>query len=288
MQSRDVARLVPLAVSRDLGQEPEPCWKPLNRRHTHPRHKHLARCRCPCELAHRPCKRLSARVVYVVVATCAGRLLPSVLEWRQAGAPAAQIVDHPKAALPHIVWLVAPTDDRVHMLTSIRTTKIEPAEGAKILPHAGAWATLADKVREFDPDVVVLVARKMPRLMEALHLDLGSNAICVSDKAIPFVQKDLRNARVAIVDDVWNVGTTMLHARDKVLAAGPSTIRLFALSAKDMNEARRQGVNLILGGSLPEDQYKTLVGSVPRVLKLMAKPYDVDFPIIQTLLSAPI
>ena len=163
----------------------------------------------------------------------------------------------------------------------------EPVQSAKALSHGAAWSTFADRIRQFDADVVILVARKMPRLVEALRLDLGDNAICVSDQAIPFVQRELKNARVAIIDDVWNVGTTMLRTRQRVEAAGPRSIRLFALGAKNAVQARKQGVNLTIVNSLADEQYQSFVESVPRALKLVSKPYDVDFPIVPCLLRAP-
>jgi hypothetical protein len=158
---------------------------------------------------------------------------------------------------------------------------------ARVLAQPEAWSTLAEKIRAFDADVIVLVARKMPRVVDALQLNLGDSAVSVSDQAIPFVGRELKHARVAIVDDVWNVGTTMMRARDRVLDAGPSTVRLFALGARDATEAQKQGVNLILSSSLTEGQYRSLVESVPRALKLVPKPFDVDFPIIPCLLRAP-
>ncbi|MHC2284099.1 hypoxanthine-guanine phosphoribosyltransferase [Bradyrhizobium diazoefficiens] len=80
---------------------------------------------------------------------------------------------------------------------------------------------LVNGVRDYSPDLVVLVARKMPRLVEALNLSLG-DAVCVSDHAIPFVHPNIKGARVAIVDDIWNVGTTMLRARDRVMLGTPT------------------------------------------------------------------
>ena len=150
-----------------------------------------------------------------------------------------------------------------------------------------AWVELSNAVQQFDPDVVVLVARKMPRLVDALGLDFGPRAVAISDQAIPFVLRELKDARVAIVDDVWNVGTTMLHARDRTLNARPRTIKLFALAAKDAESAQEAGVNLVMLTSLSADQRRSFIESVPRALRLTSKPFDVDFPIIRCLIRAP-
>lgn len=149
------------------------------------------------------------------------------------------------------------------------------------------WAALAEAIRKFDADIVVLVARKMPRLVETLRLDLGAQATCISDQAIPFMHQDLRGARVAIVDDIWNVGTTMRHAAKRVNAANPRSVRLFALAAKDADAAHKAGVHLMLASSLTSDRYRALVDAVPKALRLSAKPYDMDFPVVPCTLRPP-
>ena len=153
--------------------------------------------------------------------------------------------------------------------------------------HTQAWAELSNSVQQFDPDVVILVARKMPRLVDALGLNFGPRAVEISDQAIPFVLRELKDARVAIIDDVWNVGTTMLRARDRALNAGPRIIKLFALAAKNATTAQEAGVNLVMPASLTAEQRRSFIESVPRYLRLGSNPFDVDFPIIQCLIRAP-
>lgn len=164
---------------------------------------------------------------------------------------------------------------------------IEAVDAALKPLHSEAWQVLVNGVRDYSPDLVVLVARKMPRLVEALNLSLG-DAVCVSDHAIPFVHPNIKGARVAIVDDIWNVGTTMLRARDRVMLAAPREVRLFALAAKNADTAREFGVNLALPRSLPADRHRVLVDAVPRALRCVAKPYDVDFPIVPCTIRAPL
>jgi len=164
---------------------------------------------------------------------------------------------------------------------------IETVDAALKPLHSEAWQALVDGVRDYSPDLVVLVARKMPRLVEALNLSLGDYAVCVSDHAIPFVHQNIKGARVAIVDDIWNVGTTMLRARDRVLLAAPREVQLFALAAKNAETALESGVNLALPRSLPAERHRILVDAVPRALRCVAKPYDVDFPIVPCTIRAP-
>src|SRR5947209_13726773 len=93
-----------------------------------------------------------------------------------------------------------------HMAVALPTTP--PAPPPRRFPHA-AWRSLISRVRGFDPDVAVLIARKMPRLAECFGFSLGPRAIVVSDLAIPFVHGLLAGARVAVLDDVVNVGSTI-------------------------------------------------------------------------------
>ena len=154
-------------------------------------------------------------------------------------------------------------------------------------PVVARWAQLCDDVRAFDADVVVLVARKMPRLFDALELDLGERAICVSDQALPFMQRELNGAKVAVVDDVWNVGTTMKNARRLVSTLGARMVRLFALGAKDAVEAGAEGVHLVSSSSLQDSDYRQLVESAPMFLRAVSKPYDGDFPTLACNIRVP-
>lgn len=149
------------------------------------------------------------------------------------------------------------------------------------------WADLCSQIRDFNPDYVVLVARKMPRLFDALQLDLGRSAICISDLAVPFVRSELANTRVAIVDDLWNVGSTMLYAKARVECAKPRAVKLFALGAKDAASALAQDVCLGEVTSLGEARYEHFVTMVPNILRSVPKPYDADFPISRYSLRTP-
>jgi hypothetical protein len=171
------------------------------------------------------------------------------------------------------------------MLVDVPFSRLTPKKARPQLPHAGHWEELSTAVRAFDPDVVVLVARKMPRLLEALSLDFGPGVLCISDQAIPFSATDLRDARVAIVDDVWNYGSTMLRARDRVQLAQPRATRMFAIGAREVARADAEGVELVVARRLQEQQYRALVDSVPHLLRQLPKPYDADFPLVRCLLQ---
>lgn len=151
---------------------------------------------------------------------------------------------------------------------------------------AWPWQELAKRVRAFQPDVVVLVARKMPRLVELFGLDFGPVDLIVSDLAVPFSHRQLRDARVAVLDDVVNVGSTLLHAADSVRACGAREVELFCLARKS-NSPQRARVNCILEEPLTTGEYERLVGSVPQEICQLAKPYDLVFPTIPCVFALP-
>lgn len=172
--------------------------------------------------------------------------------------------------------------ERLSLMDTILDREIQAAIGPKAL-----WDDLCAQIRDFNPDYVVLVARKMPRLVDAIRLDLGRSAICISDHAVPFVRSQLANSRVAIVDDLWNVGTTMLHVKGRVQRAEPRAVKMFALGAKDAASALAAGVCMAEVTSMGEARYEHFVSMVPNILRSVPKPYDADFPIARYALRAP-
>ena len=99
------------------------------------------------------------------------------------------------------------------------TSTVLPSQGIEAgvdASRSGVWLALVDQVRSWRPDVVVLVARKMPRLAQALELDFGAPTL--TDLAVPFADGAFAGARVAVVDDVVNVGSTFAAARASVVA----------------------------------------------------------------------
>ena len=135
--------------------------------------------------------------------------------------------------------------------------------------------------------MVVLIARKMPRLAELFRLSFGDRALVLSDLAIPFAHRFIAQQRVAIVDDVVNVGSTLQHAHDCVKACGAATIRLFALGTKNREKSENTPIEYSRFEPLSEKAYDDLVTEVPAAIRQLAKPYDLEFPIIHCRLAAP-
>jgi hypothetical protein len=148
-------------------------------------------------------------------------------------------------------------------------------------PVAGVWLALSEQVRRWRPDVVVLVARKMPRLAQALDLDFGARVI--TDLAIPFDGSDFDGARVAVVDDIVNVGSTMANARDAVIARQAADVQLFAIGFRSERPGvlPRDAVVVVNPDPLGDHRTSALSAEVPRLLRALERPYDLDFPVLE-------
>ena len=169
------------------------------------------------------------------------------------------------------------------------TTKKADLSAVKVNPLVPPpiWRRLAEAVRSYDPDVCVVVARKMPRLLQVFKLDFGRSLI-ISDFAIPFCRDYIRGARVAIIDDLINVGSTMAHAQQCVVASGASDYKLFAIGKRTSSRDLHGHVQLVFPEPLSSEAYNSIVSEVPKYLMSLAKPYDLEFPIIPCRYSAPI
>lgn len=174
---------------------------------------------------------------------------------------------------------------RMNTSTSIAERPESTAAGVATAP----WDRLSARVREFDPGVVVLVARKAPRIREALCLDFGASPLVISDLAIPFVGEYLRGARVAIVDDVVNVGSTIQNALRALALHGATECKAFALAHSAACDAL-EGLEVYYDSEVPLDRegLRSLAWQTPETLQQLARPYDLDFPIIECSFRSPL
>lgn len=151
------------------------------------------------------------------------------------------------------------------------------------------WESLACRVAAWQPSVVILVARKPPRIRQALDLEFSSSALVLSDLAIPFSRRYLKGARVAIVDDVVNVGSTIDRVARRLDDVGCAEMKVFAVGQVDRdNEIDRLQVDYVYDRALDRASHVELSGRVPDALQVLARPYDLDFPIIPCRLEFPL
>jgi hypothetical protein len=122
----------------------------------------------------------------------------------------------------------------------------------------------------------------MPRICEALNANFGDHPLIITDVAIPFSSQYLNDARVAIVDDVVNFGSTLAYVSEIVQRHAPANIRRFSLATR---QSRKQNYNdrdfqCAHIESLTDDEYSSYVRRVPAAINHVCKPYDLVFPII--------
>lgn len=169
---------------------------------------------------------------------------------------------------------------------SLRTTRAL-SRVSEIHASLSAMHVLAARVLEFQADVVVLVARKMPHLAEALSLDFGKGALLMSDIAIPYAHRALQGMRIAVVDDVVNVGSTIDRARSAAQSCGASCVEMFSLGRKVSGKAPA-GIHYVYDTPMSERDYQIHVAAVPKAIRSLAKPYDLTFPLIPCRFIPPI
>lgn len=164
-----------------------------------------------------------------------------------------------------------------------------PARRTPGTPPSADWFALREAVRDFNPDLVVLVARKMPRIDEAADLGLSSVATVISDLAIPFAAPFVRGARVALIDDSVNVGSTLLHALRRLKAQGAAQVRPFALYSRERNKAGNMvelgDLQLVASDPFNEQLWREAVNQAPILISGLNKPYDLDFPVLDCVLE---
>lgn len=150
------------------------------------------------------------------------------------------------------------------------------------------WELLAEKVRAYDPTVVILVARKPVRMFQALEVDPAPGALVISDLAIPFMGNALEGARVAVVDDVVNVGSTLRRACRRVEKAEAAEVEAFAISHR-VREHSLDGLRVHYSGTAELDAFdlQQFGRRVPQTLQWHSKPYDLTFPVMECDLMPP-
>jgi hypothetical protein len=158
-----------------------------------------------------------------------------------------------------------------------------------LTPGVGTdWDRLRTTVAEWRPDLIVLIARKMPRLDEVLELRFADIAPVVSDLAIPFAAHQIKGGRVAVVDDIVNVGSTIGQALKAVERFGASASRGFALHSRLGSGPELADMSIVGRRDLDPETYQALCQQIPASVSALIKPYDLDFPILRCRVLRPI
>lgn len=167
---------------------------------------------------------------------------------------------------------------------------LAPHSAARELPEWArlAWPRLFEMVRAFEPDVVVLTARKMPRICESMQIKFGNQVLVISDFAIPFSSDYLTNARVAIVDDVVNIGSTLEQVTGIVEKHSPAAVKLFSLARRTSTGFQNvRQISFAHSSPLAGKDFSAYVRTVPAAISHVCKPYDLVFPVVRARYQIP-
>jgi hypothetical protein len=88
------------------------------------------------------------------------------------------------------------------------------------------------------------------------------------------------------LDDIVNVGSTIKHAADCVMACGAKEVKLFALARRTVTP-RAVEVACVFDAPLDDAAYQETVAAVPEALLALSKPYDLVFPTMPCRLNVP-
>lgn len=155
------------------------------------------------------------------------------------------------------------------------------------------WRQFGRAMTDGAPDVIVAIARKMPRVLERTGLTGNSPCPIVSERALPWLVGDLaREARLTFCDDVLNYGTTLAHHVQYVRSHGLNDVRVAVFA----RHAGHRDTHESLGFAEPttfsitafdDEYYHEFETALPLELAALGKPYDLDFPIIEVPLLDP-
>ena len=144
------------------------------------------------------------------------------------------------------------------------------------------WKKLSSKIDEFNPDVIVLIADKMPRVYQALNL-IDSNffkaELVVSSFALDYLpNKDLDDKKIAIVDGCLNVGTTFKNTEAKINHLFSNTETKF-FAAYQSENTHIVDVLLADDGLLTIEKYEGISNCLASSIISLPRPIEIDFPI---------
>ena len=157
-----------------------------------------------------------------------------------------------------------------------------------VLPQAEIFRDVAKEIATHAPpfDFVVLLANKMPRLMDALELDFSgqSQALVVSDLALPWIANRLAGTKIAVIDDSINVGSTLYNVMEfRLKPCRPGEVKWFARFFKEGPKPNKYGFDGEIKAkkhTLSENEYSELASRIALRLALLNKPYELEFPVL--------
>lgn len=162
--------------------------------------------------------------------------------------------------------------------------QIKRHEKVSSLINCKNWEDLNEMLSSYEPHVVILISRRMPRFYQLMKdiLTFG-DAEVFSDFAIPYIYPNLEGKRIAIVDDSVNVGTTLESVCRRLIAARPSVAKCFTVFKKNPELSRLAGIELEHVELVHDDNnsYSKSSLNLVRSLFYQNRPFEIEFPVLK-------
>lgn len=157
-----------------------------------------------------------------------------------------------------------------------------------------SWMEFCNRLfdRNRQPELVVAIARKMPRILEYLGSITEAPCAVVTDRALSWVSNDkLYKGETIFCDDVLNVGSTLTHYVQYAQKHGLTNIRVNVYAQREGKQHLHRAsplskLDLSVFRTFDERSYWQFETALPQELLSNGKPYEVDFPIISLPLSS--
>lgn len=157
------------------------------------------------------------------------------------------------------------------------------------------WRRLSSLIENFDPELVILVARKMPRAIELARVCgqriLPEGVQVISDFAIDSLKPALLETKVAIVDDAVNVGSTMADAwqRARKTLGAQADIRCFTIAMREGGAgAIKKEMKMRYALDVPWNQskYQCAATALANGFWCVNRPFEIEYPVYIVKTSA--
>jgi len=144
-------------------------------------------------------------------------------------------------------------------------------------------------ILSYNPDVVLAVTRKGPRLLELcerFEVTAGIGVPLISEKSIPFLGRAwFEGKRVVACDDIAIYGSTLKDVLEQLQNAGAEAIPVtLAIDRQWLNTDLVDPVHQL---DLASDQVQSFNRSLVRAFQSLGRPYDVDHPILSLAGTLP-
>ena len=145
------------------------------------------------------------------------------------------------------------------------------------------WKKLSNNIDNFNPDVIIFIARKMLRIhqvLKSIDKSFFDAPLIISNFAIDYLDKNyLDGKKIAIVDDSVNVGTTLNSVKQQIDHEFNNTqIKCFAVYQSENNHHEIDAI-LADDSILDIQKYRTRANSLSSSLNCLSRPVEIEFPI---------